>query len=150
MRGNRSRDTTPEVLLRRSLWSLGLRYRKHVTALPGHPDLVLARSRVVVFCDGDFWHGRRWHSLRHQLNSRANASYWIAKIASNRERDRRIRRQLRRAGWHVVSLWETDVVRDPSAAARRVARIVASVANPSSIGAEAGLRSARTKYAGTP
>jgi DNA mismatch endonuclease (patch repair protein) len=64
MRGNRDRDTQPEVLLRRALWRMGVRYRKNVAEICGKPDLVFPGARIVVFCDGDFWHGREWESLR--------------------------------------------------------------------------------------
>jgi len=117
MRANRNRDTRPEILLRRALWASGVRYRKNVSGLCGKPDLVFPSARVVVFCDGDFWHGRNWHSLRPKLERRANAAYWVQKIAANRERDRRTRTLLRRAGWRVIALWEGDVRRDPTAAA---------------------------------
>src|SRR5262245_56757014 len=86
-RANRKKDTAHELLLHRELWRLGLRYRMHVAGLPGSPDLVFRRARVVVFCDGDFWHGRHWKKLRADLQRRHNAAYWIAKIARNRERD---------------------------------------------------------------
>jgi DNA mismatch endonuclease (patch repair protein) len=109
---NRSRDTKAEVLLRKELWRGGLRYRLHVSDLPGKPDIVFRRARVVVFCDGDFWHGRRWQQRREKLARGANALYWTAKIAANVARDRRNTRALQRAGWTVVRLWETDILRD--------------------------------------
>jgi len=116
-RANRKKDTLHEVLLRRELWQLGLRYRKHVSGLPGKPDRVFARARVVVFCDGDFWHGRNWNRLQRQLKQRHNAAYWLAKIGRNRERDRRNTVLLRKQGWLVLRLWETDIKKDPAAAA---------------------------------
>ncbi|MBI5617507.1 MAG: very short patch repair endonuclease [Gammaproteobacteria bacterium] len=88
MRGNRKRDTKPEMLLRRALWRAGYRYRLHVSGLPGRPDLVFPRARVAVFCDGDFWHGRDWLVLREKLERRANPGYWIPKIEMNIRRDR--------------------------------------------------------------
>jgi DNA mismatch endonuclease (patch repair protein) len=80
MRGNRARDTGPEMLLRKELRARGLRYQTHARELPGRPDLVFAEARTVVFCDGDFWHGRNWPRLRRQLEERFNADYWIAKL----------------------------------------------------------------------
>lgn len=123
-RANRKRDSRHEVLLRRELWRLGLRYRKYAADLPGHPDLVFRRARVVVFCDGDFWHGRSWRRLRKLLEHRHNAEYWIAKIARNRARDRENTKQLSSNGWLVIRLWETDIVRAPAAAARAVQEAV--------------------------
>jgi DNA mismatch endonuclease, patch repair protein len=114
---NRKTDTQHEVALRRALWSLGVRFRKHMSSLPGNPDLAFMGARVVVFCDGDFWHGRHWESLREKLSGGTNASYWVLKIAANRERDERNTRLLEEAGWKVLRLWETDIRRDPTEAA---------------------------------
>jgi DNA mismatch endonuclease (patch repair protein) len=116
-RANRKKDTAQEVLLRRALWRLGLRYRKHVSGLPGNPDLVFRRAKVLVFCDGDFWHGRNWDTLKTQLERRHNADYWLAKIARNRQRDAQNTALLEQQGWQVIRLWETDVTADPDAAA---------------------------------
>src|SRR6266536_2006792 len=131
-RANRRQDTAHELLLRRALWGLGLRYRKHVPRLPGKPDLVFRQARVVVFCDGDFWHGRDWARLRRQLARRHNADYWIAKIARNRKRDAENTRALERAGWIVVRLWETDIKQDPGSAAEMIRDLVHRNANPNS------------------
>jgi DNA mismatch endonuclease (patch repair protein) len=123
-RANRKKDTAHEVLLRRTLWRMGLRYRKHVSSLPGNPDLVFARARVVVFCDGDFWHGRNWGRLKAQLKQRHNAAYWLAKLGKNRERDRHTSALLKRQGWTVLRLWETDIKKNPSAAAAAISAAV--------------------------
>lgn len=125
-RGNRNRDTIHEILLRRTLWSLGLRFRKNVAWLPGKPDVVFPREKVVVFCDGDFWHGRNWPSLEAKLKCGANATYWPAKIRRNMERDRQNTQVLEQQGWVVIRLWETDIKRDPYAAALYVKDIVLS------------------------
>ena len=119
-RANRRQDTKPEVLLRRELWKMGLRYRKNVQNLSGKPDLVFARARVAVFCDGDFWHGRDWPMRRARLEQGANAAYWLAKIGRNIERDLRNTALLEQTGWHVIRLWETDIRREPHVAACRV------------------------------
>jgi len=115
-RRNRCQDTAPELLLRRELWRMGLRYRKNVATLPGKPDVVFAGIKLAVFCDGDFWHGRDWTSRRAKLERGTNATYWLAKIATNMERDRRVTDLLERDGWHVIRLWETDIKNNPYAA----------------------------------
>jgi DNA mismatch endonuclease (patch repair protein) len=107
------------------LWRAGLRYRKHPTTLPGRPDFVFAVARVCVFCDGDFWHGRNWDTLRERLARRANPEYWLAKIGRNAERDREQTARLTALGWLVIRLWETDVLKDPEAAASQVKAAVA-------------------------
>jgi DNA mismatch endonuclease, patch repair protein len=108
-RRNTKVETTPEILLRKALWSCGLRYRKNVRALPGVPDIVFWGKKVVVFCDGDFWHGRNWPQLRRKLTKGSNSAYWTAKIRSNIERDRVTTKLLEQMGWTVIRVWETDV-----------------------------------------
>jgi DNA mismatch endonuclease (patch repair protein) len=125
-RSNRHRDTTPERLLRRELWRLSLRYRANVAALPGKPDIVFPTARVVVFCDGDFWHGRNWDVLQGKLEKGTNPGYWTAKIARNIERDAEHGANLRQAGWCVLRLWETEIKRDTTLAARQVLDVVQS------------------------
>ena len=102
-------NTKPEVSLAKGLWARGLRYRKNVGALPGKPDLVFRKARVVVFVDGDFWHGKDWMARRAKLERGANAAYWIAKIEYNRRRDDDVTKQLNGAGWKVLRAWESDV-----------------------------------------
>jgi len=121
---NRNSDTAHERILRTLLWKSGLRYRKNVKTLPGKPDIVFPAARVAVFCDGDFWHGRDWPRLARKLRTGTNASYWIPKIKANRNRDRRNERLLKREGWTVVRLWETDIHREPERAAQAIELLV--------------------------
>ena len=121
---NRSSDTEHERILRKKLWNAGLRYRKNVKTLPGKPDIVFPATRVVVFCDGDFWHGRDWRSLSRKLRMGTNAGYWIPKIEANRHRDRRNEQLLKRGGWTVIRVWETDIHRDAQRAAQIISQIV--------------------------
>jgi DNA mismatch endonuclease (patch repair protein) len=130
-KANRSRDTLHEVELQDALKSLGLDFERHREDLPGKPDIVFPLNRVAVFCDGDFWHGRNWPTLRRALQRRANPSYWIAKIRANRQRDVRCRRALMRLGWLVVSLWETDIRRNPESAALTLKELIRGSGTPS-------------------
>lgn len=114
-------DTKCEVLLRSALFRAGCRFRKNVAALPGKPDIVFAGPRLVVFCDGDFWHGRDWGTRKRKLAAGANPRYWQAKIERNMERDRDRTRQLEALGWTVLRVWETDILRDPEACAAKIA-----------------------------
>jgi DNA mismatch endonuclease, patch repair protein len=124
MAGNAKGPTRCELLLRAALKHHGVNFAKNVSSLPGKPDIVLRQLRVVVFCDGDFWHGRKWESRKRRLQRGSNSDYWIAKIEANRRRDRRQRDLLKRAGWLVLRVWETDVFKDPS---RLVLKIVRSL-----------------------
>jgi len=122
---NPSADTKPELLLRSALSALGLRFRRNQRSILGKPDFVFSKERVLVFCDGDFWHGRNWTRLRLLLARRANAAYWIPKIRANRRRDTQTQRALERDGWRVVRVWEGDVRKNALRAATQVQLVVA-------------------------
>jgi len=121
---NKRVDTSHELLLRRKLWRLGLRFRKHVSSLPGKPDVIFPSVKVAVFCGGDFWHGRNWTVLKRNLGVGTNSSYWTAKISSNMKRDARNTALLKAMGWYVIRVWETDIQRDPIDMACRVKKAV--------------------------
>jgi DNA mismatch endonuclease (patch repair protein) len=116
--------TRCESVLRRELWQRGHRYRISHPDLPGKPDIIFKQHKVVVFCDGDFWHGRDLPERLAKLRKVHNAPYWQKKIAGNVLRDERNTMALRQAGWKVIRLWETDILRDPSGAADAVEREV--------------------------
>jgi len=117
----RRTNTTPERVLRRKLWSRGLRYRLHSRDLPGKPDIVFRGRRIAVFCDGDFWHGKNWQVRREKLESGANPAYWIAKIEANMTRDREQAAALENEGWVVLRFWESDILKNTDAVADRIA-----------------------------
>ncbi len=117
---NRKSGGVAERTLRKLLWGRGVRYRLGGSGLAGRPDLVFRRHRLAVFVDGDFWHGRDWEDRLLRLKKGNNAAYWVAKIEYNRIRDRRNNALLAQSGWTVVRLWETDVLRNPAAAADSV------------------------------
>ena len=124
----KSRNTKCELILRRKLRDRGFTFENHSNSLPGRPDFVFRSARLVVFCDGDFWHGRRWQERRRRLRRGTNAQYWIAKIQANMRRDRRQSASLRRLGWKVLRVWESEVLRNPERVVRRILRIVRSQA----------------------
>ena len=99
----RGKDTKPEMLLRRGLHALGLRYRLHVTGLAGRPDMVFPRYRAVIFVHGCFWHGHDCPLFKLPATRR---EFWAAKIEGNRQRDRRQLAALSAAGWRVMTVWE--------------------------------------------
>jgi DNA mismatch endonuclease (patch repair protein) len=124
---SKKRNTRCELVLRRELWRRGFRYRLHVPGLAGRPDIVFARHRLVVFCDGDFWHGRNLERRLAKLANGHNASYWVAKVQRNAARDRENDRALRAQGWAVVRLWEGDVLQAPGRSVDRVAAKLAAL-----------------------
>jgi len=109
---SRKSDTTPELRLRRALWKHGVRYRKNAQELPGKPDIVFKGPRVVVFCDGDFWHGKNWEERKIKLEKGSNPNYWIAKIQRNMERDIEHNKALQKDGWTVLRFWESEINRN--------------------------------------
>ena len=127
----RSAENRTEVALRRALHALGFRYRTYASQLPGRPDLVFRRSRVVVFVDGDYWHARELvegngAALRRRLRrlSKQSREYWLKKFRYRVARDREVAELLRCDGWMVIRLWESDVRRDVGFAARRIAATI--------------------------
>ena len=116
----KSKDTKPEIMLRKALWAKGLRYIKNVKTLPGKPDMVFAKAKIAVFCDGDFWHGHNWAlrgfaSIEEELSRYSD--YWRNKILANVERDKRNNISLEAAGWTVLRFWESDIKADVKACA---------------------------------
>jgi DNA mismatch endonuclease (patch repair protein) len=106
MRAVRSRDTMPEMIVRRAAIALGYRYRLHKAELPGKPDLVFAPGRKVIFVHGCFWHGH--DCKRGDREPKNNARYWRQKIRRNRERDAQVHEALEAEGWSVLVIWECE------------------------------------------
>lgn len=106
----RSKDTQPELLVRRYLHAAGFRFRLHDAKLPGSPDVVLPRYRTVVFVQGCFWHSHGTGCSRKSREApKTNVGFWKAKLAVNQARDQRIQHQLRELGWQVLIVWECEL-----------------------------------------
>lgn len=103
----RSKDTKPEMMLRKALWQKGLRYRVHVKELSGTPDVVFPKQRMAIFCDSAFWHGRNAQTTLQRIKT--NKKYWESKIRRNIERDQEVTRTLENAGWTVIRVWDCDI-----------------------------------------
>lgn len=115
----RSKDTEPEITLRKALWRAGVRYRLRPT-LPGTPDIAFLRQRIAIFVDGCFWHGCPEHYTRPVRN----AEFWIGKVDRNVRRDRTADKRLSELGWKVVRVWEHEITQDVYAVVRRVRRLL--------------------------
>lgn len=103
----RSKNTKPELALRKALFTYGFRYRVNDTKLPGKPDIVLPKYKTVIFIHGCFWHGHQGCKRGHIPKS--NIDYWQNKINSNRERDNSNTNQLISLGWNVIVVWECEI-----------------------------------------
>ena len=112
MQNIKSKDTEIEILLRHELWSRGYRYRKNDKTLPGTPDIVMPKYKIVIFCDGDFFHGKDWEGLRPKLMKSNNSDYWISKISRNIDHDNEVNKALLFLGWTVIRFWGNDIKKD--------------------------------------
>lgn len=112
MKSIKSRDTKPEVLLRKALWREGYRYRKNYKALKGTPDIVLTKHRIVIFVDSEFFHGKDYDTLIERLKRGKRPEYWSEKIDKNIKRDLASEAELRGMGYTVLRFWGEDVIRD--------------------------------------
>lgn len=108
----KSRDTAIEVALRKALWEKGYRYRKNYKNLPGKPDIVLIKYKIVIFCDSEFFHGKDWEIKKPKLLNSKNSEYWISKIERNMERDRENERQLLFLGWTIIRFWGREILKN--------------------------------------
>ena len=103
----KSKDTGLETLVCSELHKRGFRFRKHLKELPGKPDIVFTKTKIVVFIDGDYWHGYRFHEWEHKVSD-----FWKEKISKNIERDNKNHKMLRKIGWKVIRLWQHDLKQD--------------------------------------
>jgi DNA mismatch endonuclease (patch repair protein) len=110
----RGKDTKPEMIVRRGLWSRGFRYRLNHKRLPGHPDIVLRKYRTCIFVNGCFWHGHHVELSVMESSTcckipKSNTEFWVAKIRRNKERDKEDQRKLAAMGWHCITVWECEL-----------------------------------------
>lgn len=103
----KGKDTKPELIVRKYLFSRGLRFRIQVRKLPGRPDIVLPKYKTVIFVDGCFWHGHE--GCKYYRLPKSNIDFWRAKIERNTARDARNEAELRSQGWRVLRVWECDI-----------------------------------------
>jgi DNA mismatch endonuclease (patch repair protein) len=104
MRGVKGKNTRPEVVVRKRLHALGLRFRLHRAGLPGRPDIILPRHNLVIMVHGCFWH--QHVGCKECRIPTSNSDFWTSKLSRNKERDAVTARSLRRLGWRVKTIWE--------------------------------------------
>ena len=106
----RGQDTKPEETVRKYLFSKGLRFRKNDKRYTGHPDIVLPKYKTIVFVHGCFWH---FHdNCKNAVMPSSNVAYWEKKLMGNKDRDKRVRKQLEEDGWNVIVVWECQLKKD--------------------------------------
>ena len=106
----KGKNTKPEEIVRKALFSNGFRYRKNYSRLPGTPDIVLPKYRTVIFVNGCFWHGHK--GCKYFVVPKTNTEFWLNKINSNIDRDAIKATQLRELGWQVITVWECELKKD--------------------------------------
>ena len=116
----RGKNTSLEKVIFNHLRKNGIYFQKHYRKVAGSPDIALPRKKICVFIDGDFWHGRRIKSTYHKLTP-----FWREKILTNIKRDNRNKRKLRKLGWKVLRIWESDLKKNPSKTLGKVVTFLA-------------------------
>ena len=103
----RAKNTKPEILVRKFLWSHGYRYRLNHPRLPGKPDIVLRKYRTCIFVNGCFWH--KHEGCKYFVVPKTRTEFWLNKINRNQERDKEVKKQLAKMGWHSITIWECEL-----------------------------------------
>jgi DNA mismatch endonuclease, patch repair protein len=103
----KSKDTKPEILVRKFLFSMGFRFKLHDNKLPGKPDIILPKLRTVIFVNGCFWHGHQ--NCNYYVVPKTRTDFWVKKIEENRQRDIKNFSQLKEEGWNVLSIFECEL-----------------------------------------
>lgn len=124
MQAVKNKDSQIELLLRKELWSRGLRYRKNVNRIYGKPDIVFIGKKVAVFCDSEFWHGYNWEERKKDFKS--HQEFWIPKIERNMERDAEVTAKLESEGWTVIRFWGNEIKKNTAQCADIIEKAVHS------------------------
>ena len=124
MKNIKSKDTKIEVRLRKALWAKGYRYRKNDKKLPGKPDIVLSKYKIVIFCDSEFFHGKDWEIKKPKLLNSKNSEYWISKIERNMKRDRENEQELLFLGWTVIRFWGKEILKDTNKCVKVIEEVI--------------------------
>lgn len=124
MQAVKNKDSKIELLLRKELWSRGIRYRKNSTKIFGKPDIVFIGKKIAVFCDSEFWHGYNWEERKGDFKS--HQEFWIPKIERNMERDKEVTAKLESEGWIVLRFWGNEIKKNAAQCADIIEKVVNS------------------------
>ena len=120
----KNKDSKIEILLRKELWSRGIRYRKNVSRIYGKPDIVFIGKKIAIFCDSEFWHGYNWEERKKDFKS--HQEFWIPKIERNMERDAEVTTKLESEGWTVIRFWGNEIKKNTAQCADIIEKAVHS------------------------
>jgi DNA mismatch endonuclease (patch repair protein) len=112
----KSKNTLPERIVFEELSNKGFKFNKHFD-IQGKPDVAFPKEKVVVFIDGEFWHGRNFNKLKKTLSK-----FWVKKIGNNIKRDRKNKRELRNKGWKVIRLWGKEILKNPEKEVKKITK----------------------------
>ena len=116
-----NKDSKIELMLRKELWKRGLRYRKNVNRITGHPDIAFVGKKIAVFCDSEFWHGYNWEERKNDFKS--NRDFWLPKIERNMARDQEVTDMLEAEGWIVLRFWGKEIKKDTGGCADVIEKV---------------------------
>jgi len=122
MQNIRSKNTKPEIILRKQLWKRGLRYRIHGNKIIGKPDIYIKGKKIAIFVDSDFWHGKLYQEGKAVPKS--NQDYWIPKLERNIKRDKEVNKALLSAGWTVIRCWESNLKKNTDHCLDEIVKII--------------------------
>lgn len=114
----KSKNTKPELIIFKLLKDNGLNYKKHYKIL-GKPDVCFPKNKVLIFINGEFWHGKNFNK-----EGKSYSDFWYRKIGNNIKRDKRIQKQLRSRGWHILNLWGRDIMKNPEGSISKILRFI--------------------------
>lgn len=123
----KSKNTKPELAMFKLLEEEGIKFEKH-SSIAGNPDIIIQKFRLAIFIDGEFWHGKDFDNLKDTLSP-----FWREKICKNIKRDRKVVRQLRSEGWHIMRFWDKKVIRHPERSIKRIKRFLELQQKPDDI-----------------
>ncbi len=121
MRRIKSKNTKIEQMLRKAMWAEGLRYRKQCKDVYGKPDFCFKGKKIAIFCDSEFWHGKKF--LEGE-KFKTNKDFWEAKIRRNIERDKEVNRKLREEGWEVIRFWGKNIEKDTESCVLKIKKVI--------------------------
>lgn len=123
----RGKNTKPEKILRKALWNIGIRYRLHGKGLVGKPDISIKKYKLVIFVDGEFWHGFDWEKNKQRLKTRKD--FWIDKIETNMKRDQDVNEILRKKGYEVMRFWSNGIQKNVGACVHQIQQYIHMYSN---------------------